>query len=65
MEKKEEKTYLNNSRVAMPLIDSGVCSKEIKIFLAFHIPHVDPMATIQHDRKRVVVVGTSGLFLKN
>ena len=48
--------------VAMALIDSRISRKKIEIAFAFDIPDEDSLATFQHYRKRVVIMGAVPLF---
>jgi hypothetical protein len=48
--------------VTMSLVDRGIGREEIKVLLAFRIPHINALSFGQHYGERVIVVGPMAVF---
>ena len=48
---------LDDFRVAVALVDSGIGRQEVEILLAFHVPHLGALTFGEDDRQRVIIVG--------
>ena len=46
----------HNPRMTMALIDGRICTEKVKILLAFNVPHVNTLSTVQNHWKGVVIV---------
>ena len=53
---------IDDSRMTMSLIHRGVSRKKIEILFPFSIPHMHTASTLQHYRKRMIVMSTIFFF---
>ena len=48
---------LQDFRVAMALVDSGIGRQEVEILFSFDVPHLGALTFGEDDRQRVIIVG--------